>query len=71
MKIYDVVNEETGYQEQFVSLAEAKKAMKEHNAKGYITKVWANGDWEPLGEIKLKGSNKTMIANTRQKKPNY
>ena len=45
--------------------------MREHNAQGFITKVWSNGDWEPAGEITLKGSNKTFIANTRQQKKNY
>ena len=71
MKIYTVVNRETDYQEDFFSLPEAKKAMRENNAKGFITKVWSNGDWEPAGEITLKGSNKTFIANTRQQKKNY
>lgn len=70
MKIYHVYNDE-GYSENFHSLTAAKKAMKEHNAKGDITKVWANGDWEMVGFIQLKGSNKTMVENTRQKKPNY
>ncbi len=71
MKIYTVVNEEQGYSEDFTSLTAAKKAMREHNGQGFITKVWANGDWEPMGEIKLKGSNKTMCANCRQKKAGY
>lgn len=39
MKIYSVYNHETGYHETFHSLSAAKKAMKEHNAKGSITKV--------------------------------
>ena len=71
MKIYTVVNPEKNYQEEFTSLTSAKKAMREHDAKGFITKVWANGDWEPMGEIKLKGSNKTMCVNCRQKKAGY
>ena len=71
MKIYTVVNPEKNYQEEFTSLTSAKKAMREHDAKGFITKVWTNGDWEPMGEIKLKGSNKTMCANCRQKKAGY
>ncbi len=71
MKIYTVINRETGYHEEFHTLAEAKKAMHEHNATGHITKVWSNGDWEPAGEITLKGSNKTMMVNTKQQKPNY
>lgn len=71
MKIYDVINEETGYHETFCNLFSAKKAMKENNAKGFITQCWANGDWEPMGEIVLKGTNKTLAANTRQRKAGY
>lgn len=71
MKIYTVENQESGYRDEFTSLTEAKKAMREHNAQGFITKVWANGDWEPMGEIKLNGSNKTMCVNCRQKKAGY
>ena len=71
MKIYNVINKETEYQEVFYDLPTAKKAMRENNAKGYITKVWRNGDWEPMGEIKLAGQNKTFAANTRQEKASY
>lgn len=71
MKIYTVVNREEGYNEDFYNLTEAKKAMKEHNAKGYITKVYANGDWENCGEILLKGNNKTFVANSRQQVKGY
>ena len=71
MKIYSVCNHETGYYETFYSLSAAKKAMKEHNAKGSITKVWSSGELEPMGEIVLRGSNKTFCANTRQKKAGY
>ena len=71
MKIYTVENQKSGYRDEFTSLTEAKKAMREHDAQGFITKVWANGDWEPMGEIKLNGSNKTMCANCRQKKAGY
>ena len=71
MKIYTVENQESGYRDEFTSLTEAKKAMREHDAQGFITKVWANGDWEPMGEIKLNDSNKTMCANCRQKKAGY
>ncbi|UDQ99422.1 hypothetical protein AAEX28_04880 [Lentisphaerota bacterium WC36G] len=71
MKQYTVVNNDIDYREEFYSLREAKKAMREHNAKGFITKIRSNGDWEHLGEIKLNGSNKTFVANTRQKKKSY
>lgn len=71
MKQYTVINNETGYHDVFFTLTETKKAMRENNAKCYITKIWSNGDWENLGEIKLKGSNKTFVANTRQQKDSY
>lgn len=71
MKVYTVINRAADYQEEFTSLTEAKKAMREHNAKGFITKIWRNGDWENLGEIQLKSSNKTFVANTRQTTKSY
>lgn len=71
MKVYYVSNKNENYFEEFHSLASAKKAMKEHNAKGTIYKYWSNGDFECLGEIKIKGNNKTFVANTKQKKINY
>ena len=58
----------------FYSLDVAKKFIKANLDKykgSCITKTWANGDWENLGEINLKGSNKTFVANTRQKAANY
>lgn len=58
----------------FYSLAPAKKLIKANLDKykgSCITKVWSNGDFENLGEIKLDGSNKTYIANTRQTKAGY
>lgn len=71
MKVYNVVNKETGYNEDFYSLSAAKKAMKENNAKGFITKFYSNGDWVNCGEIQLAGSNKTFVANTRQTTKSY
>ena len=71
MKIYDVINNKTGYNERFYTLPLAKAAMRENDAKGFITKVWANGDWQPAGEISLGRSNKTFMANTKQRKENY
>lgn len=59
---------------EFHSLKTAKALIKANLSKyagSSITKVWANGDWENLGEINLKGSNKTFVANTRQIIPNY
>lgn len=56
------------------SLTAAKKLIKKHIDKyesSCITKTWANGDWENLGEINLEGSNKTFVANTRQTKVGY
>ena len=71
MKVYTVINRSENYCEDFYNLTEAKKAMKEHNAKGYIYKIYANGDFENCGEIILNGSNKTFIANSKQKVKNY
>jgi hypothetical protein len=71
MKIYSVINNETGYNEEFYNLRAAKQAMKANNAKGYITSIRANGDSVNHGEITLGGSNKTFTANTRQTKSNY
>ncbi len=56
------------------TLTAAKKLMREHpGATGTKTKIWSNGDWENCGEIKLKGCNKTFIANSprNMKKANY
>lgn len=58
----------------FHSLKAAKDLIKANLDKyegSCIIKSWANGDWENLGEIKLTGSNKTFIANTKQSKLNY
>jgi hypothetical protein len=66
MKVYTVVNNTENYSEVFYDLPAAKKAMVEHNAKGYITKVYSNGTTVNCGEIKLRGSNKTFIANSGQ-----
>lgn len=71
---HDVLCEKTDTTFTFFSLSTAKKMIKENPDKyksSSITKIWANGDWENLGEIKLSGSNKTFVANTRQKKANY
>ena len=71
MKQYSVINSETGYNEEFYSLPAAKAAMRENNAKGFITKIYSNGDWVSCGEIKLSGNNKSFVANTKQKIANY
>lgn len=58
----------------FFDLSTAKKFIKANLEKytgSCITKTWANGDWENLGEIKLTGSNKTFVANTKQSISNY
>jgi hypothetical protein len=58
----------------FFNLTSAKKLIKDNLDKyagSSITKIWANGDWENLGEIKLNGSNKTFVANTKQVVANY
>lgn len=58
----------------FYSLANAKKHIKANIDKyvsSCITKIWANGDFENLGKIKIKGNNKIFVANTKQKKASY
>lgn len=68
----EVTDMETSY--TFFNLSTAKKFIKDNLDKyagSSITKTWANGDWENLGEIKLNGSNKTFVANTRQTKQSY
>ena len=70
MKTYNVIND-LGYNEVFYNLNSAKKAMKENNARGFITKICSNGDWIPCGEISLAKSNKTLIVNTKQRISNY
>lgn len=58
----------------FYTLSAAKRFIKLHLDKyagSEIIKVWSNGDFECLGEISLKGSNKTFVANTRQKVAGY
>lgn len=57
--------------EEYFSLSEAKKQMRQKNCKGTKVKVYSNGDWVPCGEITLNGSNKSFITNTRMKQPNY
>ncbi len=64
MTEYTVINRETGYFERFYDLTEAKKAMRENNARCYKVKIYANGDEIDCGEVKLKGSNKSFIANS-------
>lgn len=71
---HDVECEEWNDTFTFHSLKAAKDLIKANLDKyegSCITKSWANGDWENLGEIKLTGSNKTFIANTKQSKLNY
>lgn len=49
------------------SLASAKKLIKLNRDKyvsSCITQTWSDGSWENLGEIKLKGSNKTFDYDT-------
>lgn len=71
---YGVECEEWNDTFTFFSLKTAKALIKANINKykgSCITKTWANGDWENLGEIKLAGSNKTFVANTKQQIANY
>ena len=60
--------------EELYTLNAAKKLMHQHpGATGSKTKVYSNGEWVNCGEITLKGSNATFIANSprNMKKANY
>lgn len=68
-------NDQKGeHNEECYSLREAKKIMKQHpGSTGSKIKVYSNGDWINCGEITLKGSNKSFIANSpkNMKNSNY
>ena len=77
MKQYSVYCKSANFSEVYFTLTSAKKAMRElirkghEDVRGSITKIWSNGDWENLGKINLNGSNRTFVANTRQKTRSY
>lgn len=71
-----VYDETTKQSETFCSLTAAKKWMREHLKQGHEVsgqkyKVYSNGDFVNYGEILLNGSNKSFVANTKQRKPGY
>lgn len=71
--VYDETAKES---ETFFTLTAAKKWMRErmksgHEVSGQKYKVYSDGDFVNCGPIRLSGSNKHFIANTRQKKTNY
>ena len=71
---FDAECDETSDHFTMYSLTAAKKLIKDNIEKyagSCIYQTWTNGDFENLGEIKLKGGNKHFIANTRQTKANY
>lgn len=47
---------------EFTSLTAAKAEMRRTGKKGEKVKVWANGDWEPCGEIILNGRNRCRVV---------
>ncbi len=53
-------------EKEFGTLKAAKAEMKRTGEPGVKVKVWANGDWENCGEIKLKGSNRCHIEGARR-----
>ena len=59
MTVYYVGNKE------FLSVKEAKAYMRKIHQPGTKTKVYANGEWIPCGEIKLNGSNRCRIVGAR------
>lgn len=69
MKLYRVKSR-TGHHEEFTSVAAAKKYMRQLNKirpdNAYGSILWIDrrtGDWEYVGEIELKGSNKTALVH--------
>lgn len=72
MRIYDVTYA-NGNSKTFYNLNDAKKEIKNNpGSKGFITKIYNNGDWEPIGEIKIKGCNASCVVGaTRQTIENY
>lgn len=56
------------------SLSTAKRLIKENFDKyvsSSITQTWSDEGWKNLGPIKVKGNNKTFVANTRQTRASY
>lgn len=57
-----VPNEEEEH--EFHSALEAKRFMMAHEGSvGQMVRVRANGEWEPVGEIKLRGRNSYKMSN--------
>ena len=48
-----------------IYLRAAKAEMKRTGNPGQKVKVYANGEWIPCGEIKLRGSNRCHIVGAR------
>ncbi len=76
MTYYTVNDATTKERDEFYTLTEAKRWMRErmkqgHEVSGSKTKVWANGDFEPCGPITITGHNRTFMANAGMAKANY
>lgn len=79
MTQYSVFSKSANYSETFYSLSAAKKEMKRlikaghTDVSGSITKIYSNGDLEPMGKIDLGGNNATLMANSphHQKNKGY
>lgn len=76
MTIYTTFDKTIQERKEFYNVSSAKKWMRErikmgHDVTGSKTKLWANGEWEPMGKIKLNGINKVFIANAGMTKANY
>lgn len=72
MKQY-IVTMSDGTTHEVFSVKAAKELLAtDKGAKAYGYKIYSNGDFEPIGEVKRKGSNATlMVGASRQTKPNY
>ena len=66
MTQYIVINNETGYYEEFFNLTAAKKAMKEHNARGSKWKIYSNGDTLAVPFVWLHGDRGCNATSARK-----
>ena len=65
-----VVTLSNGEEKTLYSLSAVKIILKyDKDAKAFGYRIYSNGDWVPLGEVKLKGSN--AIKLNTHKSYNY
>lgn len=72
MKLYIVLHKD-GSQTEHYRLVKVKQILKaEPEATAYGYKINSSGEFEPIGEVKRTGINKTLMAGaTRQTVASY